>query len=164
MEKFKTITIKGKTLIIGNKGTVKRENGKKVKTYINHKGYLYIRGTLSIHRLVAIAWIPNPYNKPQVNHKDSNKQNNYVENLEWVTMRENKIHADMNGLSNSSITFNDAVKIRKLYNSGDYTYFDLAELFKITYSMVGYIVRNKSWYDPNYIYVKKSKIRKMKKV
>lgn len=61
---------------------------------------LNIKRNRRMHRLVAQAFIPNPENKPQVNHKDKNKLNNHVNNLEWATNQENVIHSVtmMNGV------------------------------------------------------------------
>lgn len=83
---------------VSNFGRVKSVKFKKsrLKTlYKNEKGYLYtylykngVREKLRIHRLVALAFIPNPENKPTVNHIDEDKSNNKVSNLEWATYKE----------------------------------------------------------------------------
>lgn len=71
----------------------------------------------AIHRLVAEAFLPNPNNLPEVNHKDGNKLNNNVENLEWASVSENKIHAVRNGLMKpyrSSLSDEQVLKIKKI--------------------------------------------------
>ena len=59
-----------------------------------------------IHRLVAEAFIPNPQNKPHINHIDGNKLNNCINNLEWCTPRENVVHAYKTGLNQNHRTIN----------------------------------------------------------
>ena len=82
-------------------GTLKRLKG---NTDSNGYKYLDVRNPNvdirfpKIHRLVARAFIPNPENKSQVNHKDGNKTNNHYKNLEWATNKENRIHAIRTGL------------------------------------------------------------------
>lgn len=76
--------------------------GKFLKQRTNITGYKLInlypttqqRVTYYVHKLVAEAFIPNPLSKPETNHKDGNKSNNHVSNLEWCTKSENCIHRD----------------------------------------------------------------------
>jgi hypothetical protein len=71
---------------------------------VNENGYVRVyiyNKTYAVHRLVAIAFLENPDNKEQVNHIDGNKLNNKLDNLEWVTNKENQIHKVKIGLGNN---------------------------------------------------------------
>ena len=118
-----------------------------------------------IHRLVAIAFIPNPENKPCVNHLNGIKTDNRVENLEWVTYKENIEHAIKTGLVDYSkrknpqhklypkdgdhkltkSTKEEVIEMRRMYDTGDYVLRELSEKFEISISVVWKIINRKTW-------------------
>jgi len=120
--------ILGKTYFVSNLGRYKNSFGTIMDNYkINDNGYIRINinnKTYLLHRLISLTFIENPENKEQVNHKDGNKLNNCVTNLEWVTNKENQIHKFQNDLGN-----NQSRKIGK---------YDLNNVFIINYKSIAF--------------------------
>lgn len=122
------------------------------------------RKTVRLHILIAQAFLPNPENKPQVNHKNGIKWDNRVENLEWATPSENGKHAYRSGLNHvseyqkiktsqctrGSLQQSSVLKeadipiIRKMKQSG-MTNKKIAENFNVNRETIGYIIRGKTW-------------------
>jgi hypothetical protein len=107
-----------------------------------------------IHRLVASAFLENPNCLKEVNHKDLDKTNNNIDNLEWVSPKQNTNHAFKNrnikrykGSENHRAVLTEAEvsEIRKLYETKKYTYKSIAELFNVGYNVIGYIIRKQTW-------------------
>lgn len=112
-------------------------------------GYRVIRiklsdTNISIHRLVAIAFIPNPNNLPQVNHIDGNKSNNYYKNLEWSTHSQNCIHAVQTRLKKVTFDPSQVIAIRDAFSKGYQTKI-IANYFKVMPGTISNITRNFSW-------------------
>lgn len=111
---------------VSNLGNIKslnyRRTGKEeiLKAEINN-GYLYVIlykerkiKLYLVHRLVAIAFIPNPYNLPEINHKDEDRTNNIVSNLEWCNRQYNNIYGKrLQSISKKVL----CVETNKIYNS-----------------------------------------------
>lgn len=108
MIEWRDTYIYGEQYQVSNTGLVRNKiTGKILKQQKDGKGYLRVslsknnvQVTVKVHRAVAFAFIPNPDGLPQVNHKDTNKQNNEVTNLEWISNYDNMQHAVRNGLTN----------------------------------------------------------------
>lgn len=136
------------------------KRGRLIRSRITDKKRRYLRITLSrnnvikthlVHRLVASAFVTNPKNKPCINHKNGNKEDNRPGNLEWVTHKENTHHAIRHGLINergensalARLTSEDARQIRFL--SKFMSQRKIGLLFGVNQTHVSHIVLRKAW-------------------
>lgn len=148
------------TYFISNDGIVKNRFNRELTQRLNKDGYLFVRLSkhgkripIFVHKLVLEAFVLKKPEDMGCNHKDGNKLNNNVDNLEWVTFRENNLHAYKTGLKNNkgenhgrAIRNNkDIIQIRKLWNTKKYTQQKIADIFNTTQSRISEIVLNKSW-------------------
>lgn len=148
-----------------------RKNGieRFMKQHENAEGYksvgLYIGGKqkrFRVHRLVAIMFIPNPDNKPYVNHIDGDKSNNHANNLEWCTQKENVHHAigtlkkwsnsdtqrekaSVLGKSKRKLSMEQAREVRLLHEKRDCSISGLAERYKISKTGIKRILNGKAY-------------------
>ncbi len=98
-------------------GTVYGKFGKRLSPSNNGRGYLILglmidgsRRTVGVHKLVAMAYVDNPNNFFEVNHKDGNKLNNHYTNLEWCTRGDNILHAYESNLRSATGSKNSRCK------------------------------------------------------
>lgn len=136
-----------------------------LKPAINRNGYYkvclkhkFINKTLLVHRLIAQAFIPNPENKPTINHINGIKTDNRIVNLEWCTMKENNVHAFATGLkrahnksinvgavnSNAKLKEADVLKIRQLLSDGE-TLGAIAEKYNVGFTAIHKIKIGQTW-------------------
>ena len=154
----------GKTIneyyIVFNNGDVfNKQTGHKLKSHVGTRGYVMVdlnHNICLVHRLVAESFVPNPLNKPCVNHINGIKTDNRAENLEWCTHSENNQHAYDNNLSHavcgekhysSKFTQDEIREIRRLYktNKPEYSQANLARKYGVGPTTMHDIVHNKRY-------------------
>lgn len=177
MEEWKTINLLGLDYEVSNTGKIKGlGRNKELKQRYTQDGYLEVtvgkehegRTSRRVHTLVALAFIPKPndYEIFEINHKDLNRENNNVDNLEWVTHQENIDYSVKNnyesickskrGMNNGRATFTEeeVLLIRKMFDEGkciaDIVRFFHPELktpkqYKNIHSTFSNIVHRRTW-------------------
>lgn len=142
---------------VSSLGRVRHRKTKRIRALRPRSGYWRIglkRKVYAAHRLVAMAFIPNPDGKPSINHINGDKRDNRVENLEWCTHLENMQHASrggrmvaMKGEENpaSKLTGRDVVAIRRMYATSGKTQKQIGQMFGVSQRMVCLITRREKW-------------------
>lgn len=162
-EIWKNIDELGNTYEVSNLGRIRNSKTKNIKSLV-YDGHYYkfgydckingkrCRGRYRVHKAVAMAFIPNPENKPTVNHIDGDKSNNRVDNLEWATHKEQSVHASEvlkincgENNYNSQYTNTQVKEMRRLYEEEKYDIKTLQWLFGGKAQNIRRIVKYERW-------------------
>lgn len=161
MDEYWSLITKYPTYSVSNLGRIKSNFTNKIlKGSLDKDGYIIIklsrpyRVSERLHRLVAQTFLDNYGNLPQVNHKNGNKLDNSIYNLEWCTAKYNNCHAHKTGLMNvpkgekhhkSKLTAKQVKNIRLYYEQLGYSQKELSKIYKVHQSVIGKIINNKIW-------------------
>lgn len=156
---------------VSNFGNVRNKSGKDLYKRLGKDNYLWVKVSLShskikrkngekyfyqqkIHRLVAMSFLDNPNNYPEVNHLDGNKSNNGVKNLEWCTHKQNIEHAVRNNLTKIKLTGSknprailietDIPEIFRLYKNGTQIA-SIARKYNVGWSTIQHVIKRDTW-------------------
>ena len=150
---------------ISNLGIVRSLlTGKIMKPYVTKFGYARVNLRIAhsrdyksyfVHRLVASAFLENKDNLAEVNHKDCNRLNNKVDNLEWMSKEDNIRYSFTHGNAsnkglknpNAKLDLNDIKAIRSLKATNRFYDTQIAKLFRVSSSTINKIVNNEIWSD-----------------
>lgn len=146
--------------LISNQGKARRIDSNRTLKPTNVDGYLQVKLSKNgkvlsrkLHILVGRLFISNPENKKSINHINCNKSDNRIENLEWVTQKENIQHAWKNGLMNSKIGNNNSntkikeeeiLAIKEMHSQG-YSQRNIAKKFAVCQATICFILNNKRY-------------------
>ena len=109
---------------------------------------------VSMHRIIAFAFIENEDNKPFINHKDGNPRNNQLGNLEWCTAKENSQHASRSGLlrpmrgedcGTSKLKERDVLRIKEMYKTKKYRQWELGKMFGVGQDQISRVISGDNW-------------------
>jgi len=148
-----------KNYLVDDQGNIFNKDMYKMKQYDNGNGYLLVclwngkkHDRYYVHRLVANNFLRRRKGYTQVNHKNGLKGDNRLENLEWISVKLNNIHALNTGLrvhgekcSFSKLTEIQVKEIRQRYVKGVITYVELSKIYGVCKQQIERIVNNKRW-------------------
>lgn len=167
MAEEKIINLLGVDYIVSSDGKIYSTSNvgrgryhKEISQRENQDGYMVVtvgktscRRSMRVHRIVALAFVPNPDNLPEVDHIDNNRQNNAASNLQWMYGIDNKKKTPFETRSKThkgvlngraKLTADDVCNIRQLYSEGK-TKAEIAKLYSRGWSTIHNIISNNTW-------------------